>query len=272
MFKNFLKDPFFHFIFVALFIYIIHNVLQPKQEIKEQVSISKKEIESLKIKWKEEWNRPATDAELKSLIVKKYQDEMLFEEAIAMGLHKEDQMIYERLINKTKYLISNINLTQKPDEKQLQTYYKKHLDNYRKDGKFSFSHLFISIDNDKPIEKANKMHILLKETMVDAKDIDKYGDTFDSNHINNVTKSELIKTFGESFYKQLRELKKHRWSEPIISTLGVHLVFIREHTDGEVKSYDEIKDIVESDFIEDAKKERYENRLKSILKRYPSGY
>ncbi len=267
MFKNFIKDPFFHFIFVALLIYVVHSMLASEQETKEKISISKKEIETLKIKWKEEWKRPATRAELKSLIIKKQQDEMLFEEAIAMGLHKEDQMIYERLISKTKYLISNIN--QKPDEKQLQIYYENHIDNYRKNGRFSFSHLFISINHENPIQKADEMHILLKETMIDEKDIDKYGDTFDSNHINNVTQSEIIQTFGEGFYKQLSGLKKYRWSEPIISTLGVHLVFISEHTDGEIESYDEIKDIVESDFIEDAKKERYEKRLKSILERYP---
>ncbi len=265
MFKNFIKDPFFHFIFVALLIYVVHSMLAPEQEIKEQISISKKEVETLKIKWKEEWNRSATGAELKSLITKKQQDEMLFDEAIAMGLHKEDQMIYERLISKTKHLISNIN--QKPDEKQLQIYYENHIDNYRKNGRFSFSHLFISINHDNPIQKADEMLVLLRETGVNTKDIDKYGDSFDSNHIKNATQSEIIKTFGESFYKQLIQLKKSRWSKPIISSLGVHVVFIREHTHGEIVPYDEIKDIVKSDFIEDVKNERYKTKLKSIMDR-----
>ena len=267
MFKTFIKDPFFHFIFAALLIYVAHSILEPKEEIKEQNLISQKEIEALKIKWEEEWSRPATKSELKSLITKKQQDEMLFEEAIAMGLHKEDQMIYERLISKTKYLISNISLNKKPDEKQLQTYYKKHLDNYRKDGQFSFSHLFISMDHNRPIQKANEMLILLQETRVEAKDIDKYGDYFASNHIKNATKNEIVKTFGKSFYKQLSQLKVSKWSKPIISNLGIHVVFINEHTHGEVAAYEEIKDIVMNDFIEDMKKERYKTKLKSIMEK-----
>lgn len=267
MLKNFIKDPFFHFMFVALLIYVIHSMFTPKQEKKEQFLISKQEVEAEKIKWKKEWNRSVTEAELKSLITKRHQDEILFEEAISMGLHRDDAFIYQRLISKTKHLISNINLNQKPDEKQLQTYYKSHIDNYRKNGQFSFSHLFISMEHNNPIQKADEMLILLQETRVDGEDIDKYGDLFESSHIKNATQHEIVKTFGESFYKQLSQLQKFRWSEPMISSLGVHLVFIDAHTHGEIQPYETIKDIVVRDFIEDAKKTQYENKLKSIMER-----
>lgn len=264
MFKNFIKDPFFHFMLAALLIYGMYALLQPKQEMKEYVSTSKKEIETLKIKWEKEWNRPVREAELQSLIRKKEQDEVLFDEALAMKLYNDDSVIYERLLEKVKHLFYDANLHKKPDDKQLLDYYKNHIDNYRKDGRFSFFHIFISTDHDNPIQKANELLVLVRETKVKSEDIDQFGDTFKQHHIENATKQEISNTFGKGFYKQLIGLKKSIWSEPIISDFGVHLLFITDHSHGEVVPYNSVKDIVASDFIEDAKKKHYEKKLKSI--------
>lgn len=267
MFDKFLKDPFFHFMFVGIILYMLQLFWQPKQEIKEAYTPSTQEVDMVKITWQEAWNRPISSEELKSVLRKKEQDERLFEEAIAMGLHKEDTFIYERLVSKTKHLLSDIHYDKKSEEKELKHYYESHHDNYRKDGLFSFSHLFISIHHDKPIQKAKEMLILLQETGVKVKDIDKYGDSFDLPHLENASQDEIVKLFGESFYKQLNQVQKSRWSEPIISTLGVHLVFISAYKEGNLIAFESIKDVVESDFIEEKKQKRYAKRLKSMMDR-----
>ncbi len=265
MLKNFFKDPLFHFMLVAFFIYILHLVWQPNQKIQKESLISDKELKTVQMKWTKEWNRPPTTAELKSLIAQKKQNEMLFNEAITMGLHKQDKMIYERLIHKIKHLFSNVNVNLNPSKKQLKLYYKNHIDDYRQDGQFSFSQLFISINHDNPIQKADEMLTLLEDTGVNPEDIDHYGDAYNAHHIKNATQSEIIKMYGESFYKQLRVLKKFKWSKPLISNSGVHIIMITQHTHGTIKPFTEVQDIVKGDFIDATKNEHYKSRLKSIL-------
>ncbi len=243
-------------------------VFDTKQTDKKNIFLSSQEVEQLKVTWKREWEREPTDAEFNTVLVKKFQDKMLFEEALVLGLHREDKTIYAKLINRTKQLFRNTKASFNPDEKILRAYYNDHHDNYQKNGIFSFSHLFISIDHNNPIQKANEMLMLLQEVGIQAKNINEFGDHIPSNHIKNATYQQIIETFGKSFYKQLSSFKKGEWEGPIISNLGVHVVKIEHHIDGDILPYEEIKDIVLSDYIEETKIRAYQEKIVQMSDKY----
>ncbi len=268
IFKNFIKDPFFHFLLVASFIYLIQVVFDAEQREKKNIFLSPQEIEQLRVTWKRDWKREPTDAEFNAVLAKRFQDKMLFEEALVLGLHREDKKIYSKLIDRTKQLFKNPQASFKPDETILRAYYSKHRNNYQKNGIFTFSHLFISIDHSNPIQKANEMLVLMQEADVQARDVHKYGDQTPSNHIKNATYQQIIQTFGKSFYTQLSSFKKGEWEGPVISNLGVHIVNIESHTDGNILKYEEIKDIVLSDYIKDTKMRYYQDKIVQMSDKY----
>lgn len=265
MIQKFIKEPFFHFIALGALIYLVFTLVHPSQKEEKNFSLSPKVIEALQIKWKKAYKREATPKELESLILKKKQDAKLFEEALAMGLPKKDLDIYKKLIEEVKFQLANSGLNQMPDEKELEVYYTKHLENYSKNGNFSFSHIFISTEHDNPIQDADALLVLLRETDVRGEDIKSFGDDFSPRDFENASADDIEKIFGKSFYKQLNHLKMGRWSEPIISIKGIHLVFINGREHAEILPYSEVKGIVKSDYIEDAKQAQYRKRLQSLM-------
>ncbi len=266
--RNFIRDPFFHFFITALFIYTIQSTLVEDNEQKAEIKISKSEIKELKIKWQKEYDEEPSPSELKSLILKLSLDKMLFHEALSMGLHKEDREIFNKLVKKVKLLFANSKLQNIPDEKILQEYYEKHKDDYQKDAKISFSQVFVSIDQPNPIQKANQLYELLKENDTAPNKIDGVGDNFKPHHFQEADKDKIIKLFGKSFYKQINFLKPKQWHKPIISSKGVHIVYIAKLSNGEILPFKAVKDLVTSDYIEDMKTRHYKNKIKSIKNNY----
>jgi hypothetical protein len=47
-----------------------------------------------------------------------------------------------------------------------------------------------------------------------------------------LSRSEIARLFGDAFATQLQRLEPGRWTGPIESAYGLHLVFVHECTDG----------------------------------------
>ena len=74
-------------------------------------------------------------------------EEVLYREALVLGLDKDDIIIKRRLAQKINFLKSG-QFSFVPSEKELMSYYKKNRENYKEVIKYSFSHIFFSKDND----------------------------------------------------------------------------------------------------------------------------
>lgn len=260
------KEPFFHFIVIAALLYLIQTRFDTTPDPSGSDTISKKAVQ---VAWEEEWGRAPTQAELASRLKSRMLDEMLFREALSMGLPKEDPLIYDRLVASARRLLQDDADTPTIDEQSLRAYYASHLDDYRQGGRFSFSHLFISIDHKDPIKKAKAMLALLQNSGVRPEDIDAYGDSFTPRHLIDADQKKITALFGQGLYKQLTHLKRGRWSRHILSTQGIHLIYLTGHSDGTITPFEAVRTMVRDDMIEDARERAYERKLKALAQRHP---
>lgn len=263
--KKLIKDPFVHFLLVASLIYLAQLLFNTAKEERETITIATR---PLQVVWEESWGRAPTQVELESMITKRAEDEMLFEEALAMGLHKDDSLIYERVLSKARRLFGESNIGSKVDEETLHAYYDANLDDYRRGGEISFSHLFISMEHQEPIQKAKEMLLLLRQNRVKAEDIDAYGDTFIPRHVTRADEEEITRLFGGSLYKQLLQLKRGEWHDYLISSKGIHLFYITERSGGELMGFKEVKEIVAYDYSYAAKRVVYERQKEEMAAKY----
>ncbi len=265
---KFIKDPLFHFFFAAFIFYAIFSIFERNKQSNAEIIVLESEIEHLRSFWIQKYDKEPTISEFEALVKKLTLDKKIFKEALLRNLHLNDEEIFRLLVKKAKSDFKKIDFKMRIDKKTLKEYYKKHLKDYKKDANISFSHIFISIKNKNPINKADAIYKLLTECDIKPKDTDGFGDDFKPKNIENLDKKTVIKLFGKSFYKQIRAFKTDEWNKPIFSSKGIHIVYITNFQGGKTAPYKEVKELVKNDYIKDLKKRSYENILKTIDDKY----
>ncbi len=263
-----IQEPLVHFLGVALLVYWFQGAIGSEAAPKKNLNLSVKETAHVKAVWSSNLERAPRPAELNAALRKQLLDKMLFEEALRLGLHREDNAMYETLVQRVKQLYQIPILPPKIDDDLLYRYYQEHHDNYRQQAITSFSHVFISIEHQHPFAQANAILKLLQEGNVSSADIGQFGDMIASNNVSDATQQRIETDFGKSFYTQVSRFKKGIWSGPVISNVGIHLVKVKARDGGEILPYETIKDIVISDYIADLKRQYFHKKLQHIRAQY----
>ncbi len=261
IFQRIIKEPLVQFLAIALIVYWFQGVLGSGEAQQRTMSLSAEEMLQIKAVWSERLERELRSTELDAAMRKQLHDNMLFEEALHLGLHREDKAIYETLVRRVKQLLQTPTLPHKIEDDLLYRYYQEHLDNYRQKALTSFVHVFVSIEHRHPFKLANAILELLEAGNVSDHDISRFGDKIVSNDTGEATQQRIETEFGKSFYTELSRLKIGVWSGPLISNAGIHLVKVKSRHGGEVIPYETIKDIVVSDYIDDIKRQHYQKKL-----------
>jgi parvulin-like peptidyl-prolyl isomerase len=82
------------------------------------------------------------------------------------------------------------------------------------------------------------------------------------------TTFDIAKTFGGDFTAALLKVETGRWTGPVESGFGTHLVFVSERVEGRALPLSEIREGVERDFLAQRRKERLEALYQGLLKKY----
>ena len=79
---------------------------------------------------------------------------------------------------------------------------------------------------------------------------------------------EIGRVFGDVFAAEVAKLAPGRWSGPIESGFGLHLVFVEEHEAGRPPRLDEVREAVRSDWLDARRAEANEAFYRSLRDRY----
>ena len=83
-----------------------------------------------------------------------------------------------------------------------------------------------------------------------------------------MSKSDLQKNFGNSFYETLSSINENQWSGPIASDYGLHIVYIKKKVNGYIPGFNQIYQKVYSDYLIMSRRENVINFLDEIKKEY----
>ena len=196
--------------------------------------------------------------ERESLTNQYIEEEMLYREARALGLEQGDYVIRQRLVQKMRYLIDDLtDGASAPSDAVLNDYLQKHRDIYTQEPSVTFTHVFVdaSTRGDQAArEIANKLKGELEARGARFNDAPRYGDRFPF-HENYVERTlDYVQShFGEEFVAQLSKIatSESRWSGPLKSMYGYHLVLLTSRTEARLPELSEIRAQVEEDWLRD---------------------
>ena len=246
------------FILIGFSLYIVDYRFSYDEDL-NQIIVPDDEVLGLIDTWRDQVGRDPSDEEIVRIINNLVNEEILYREALKLELDKNDRIIKRRLAQKVEFLKQD---DREPSLADLEKFYEENKSKYFIDDLFTFSHHFFS-NQDNPDIKARES--LINISNGDAVDSDPF---ILGNDFNSMSKNDLQKNFGNSFYESLRSMNENQWSGPIASDYGLHIVFIKKKVSGYVPGLNQIYQKVYSDYLIISRRENVINFLDEIKQEY----
>ena len=121
--RSFLRDPLLHFLLIGAALFLIFELSDdPAGPESGRIVISSGQIEFLRANFTRTWKRPPSDKELKGLVDNYVHEEILYREALALGLDKNDRVVRQRLKQKVEMINDDLAGLADPSDEELQQY------------------------------------------------------------------------------------------------------------------------------------------------------
>ena len=141
-------------IFLSLGIVILIADITLNNENDDKITIFESEINSLIGTWVNQVGREPTLQEVDGIIKQLLDEEILYREAIKLGLDKNDIIIKRRLAQKIGFLRQEAD-SSLPSEDEISNFYNLNIDKYLVGKRITFSHIYFS-SNEADENEANQ--------------------------------------------------------------------------------------------------------------------
>ena len=246
-----LREPLLHFLVLGAALFALFGAVNRKDaEAPAKIVISQARIATLADRFARTWRRPPTEPELQGLIEDDVRDEIFYREGRAAGLDRDDFVIRRRVRQKMEFLAEDMAAAD-PSEEQLAAYLASDPERFRTEDRLTFHHVFLSATRRGGALEADARQ--LAATLVQANDTAEaaaIGDPFLLGEtFRQMPQSDVARTFGDGFARQLAALDPGRWQGPISSSFGAHFVFIDERTRGSLPPLDTVREAVQREWL-----------------------
>ena len=260
------KEPLLHFGLLACALFALFGLVSNERpEHLEEIVVSPGRIQALQQSFAKVWQRPATQQELDGLIQDHIREEVLYREAMAMGLDRDDTIVRRRLRQKMEFLSEDLIQLEEPEEAVLQAYLENHADAYRLQTRFSFRQVYLKAASG----DAARAETLLASLRSGHSDAGSAGDSLMvPSQFDNEPEREVARALGRQFFEALNETDTGSWQGPITSAFGLHLVHIKERVEGSLPDLAEVRPAVLRDWSSKQRKQANERFFEALLARY----
>jgi peptidyl-prolyl cis-trans isomerase C len=268
MLRRWLHEPLIQFLLIGLALFIVYNILHPTSDAKSEsnrIVLTPDDFEQLGVTWLAQGRPPPTSEQMQSLIELKVREEVLYREALALGLDKDDEIVKRRLAQKMEFLAEGASVNSDPPADTLRLWFKDNQQRFSLPPRVSFRHLYFSPDQRGEHSREDAVRVM---TQLAGKPGNWEGaaalaDPFmDQDYYGDRSADDLAKLFGLNFAQDIAGLEPGAWRGPIESGYGWHLIFIDTLILGRVPAFEEIEPEIKAEWIEDqrlqAKRKAYE--------------
>lgn len=274
--RRWTREPLVHFLVLGALLFAAYALWSPASggAAGRKIVVDGALVDHLADTFALTWQRAPTESELAALVDDHVKEEILYREAVALGLDKDDVVVRRRLRQKMEFLSEDVALMAEPSDAELEAYLAAHPDDFRVDALVSFRHVFLSAERrgaaiDRDAERI--LEALRRTDPADdgAKDSAAHGDPFLlPSHFEDLAVSDVAEQLGAGFAAELEKQPKNVWSGPLRSEFGLHLVLVTERVETRLPSFGEIREAVEREWRAAKRLEANEAFYKKLRERY----
>ncbi len=270
-FTHFLREPLVHFLVLGAGIFLLAALVgDSDQDQPDQIVVSVGQIDRLVETWQRTWQRPPTQVELEGLVEDHIREEILYREAIAMGLDRDDTIIHRRLRQKMEFLPQDLVEQVEPTEEELRTYLRKNADAFQVEARLSFQHIYLNLERRGAAAETDARRLLadLKANGGPVEPLVLSDPILLPHDFQSLSVSEVARLFGQEFATRLNEIEPGSWTGPLISSYGLHLVQVGERLPERMPELWEVRKAVERDWEFMRRQEFDDQFFRSLKERY----
>lgn len=253
-----LREPLWVFIAIGVFLFWLDSQ-QASDDL--DITITSSDVDRLTAQWQAQAGREPTEQEMSGLIDQFIEEEVYYREALKYKLERNDTIIRRRLVQKLRFLTEDLATSAEPTTAELQAFYEERRDSYRIAQKYSFQHVYFSRDR-RDDAAADASAELARLTGTDDRPT---GDPFmlQSNFAERSAR-EIASTFGVKFSESLPSLTINKWSAPVTSAYGSHLVYLHAVDESYVPEFQAVAKRVKTDYATH-ERQQANDKLKTLL-------
>ena len=272
--KRWLREPLLHFLVIGVLLFAAYRMLHPEVSRTAEVNrieLTEDDLRQLEVGWTAQWRRPPTSEEMHRLVESRVREEILYREALALGLDRGDTIVKRRLAQKMEFLVGDISAVRDPTADELRAWYVTNGDRFAEAGRRSFRHVYFSTDRRGDQARADAIRALSKlaDKAVDSPVVGAVGDPFMfQDHYGDRSPEQIASIFGSAFAAAVDQVRPGSWQGPIESGLGWHLVFVNSATLGRAPSYDEIEGEIKRGWMEEQRALARQRAFEAMKSRY----
>lgn len=264
--RRLLRDPLFHFAVIGIALFAVFRSIggwdgQPGASVR----VSAADVGLLEARWEQQWGRSPSAQEAEALIEAHVREEILYREALSLGLDRNDTIIRRRLGQKMEFLASDAEVARTPGDDELVALLEQQPERFRVPGRVTFEQIYFGGEahGDKLGEAANAalQAVRAGETVE--------GDRFLlARHQRGLSDDRVRQVFGDGFGEAVMALAPGGWQGPIVSSYGLHLVFVEESQAARAPSLDEVRDYAVREWQDAQREKQAEAFYRELRARY----
>ena len=264
--KKWLREPLAHFLIIGALLFVIGGLFGSSGPADATITVSETTIARLAQLFAQQWQRPPTREELDSLVEQHVREEVLYREAIAMGLDRNDTIVRRRVVQKLEFLSQDL-VDENPSETELRTFFTENSDRFLEPAIISFEQVYLNPDDRGDAVEGDAARTL--EQLSRGADATELGDTFLlPNVLVERSQRELAGLFGTEFAATLGQLEVGPWIGPVLSGYGMHIVRIAAREEAHVPEFATVRDNVRVEYLTVARRDADELMYEDLRSRY----
>ena len=221
------------------------------------------------------WSRPPTAVELQNAFERYVRSEVLYREALARGLDRNNPVVQMSLVRKITMLGTAQAQAAEPTDAELQAYFELRAERYRVPASLSLRQVYLNPDerSDNLGTDAAQLLAILRDRNPEPEELDRLGDvSMLPTTATEASEDELARTFGADFRETVVSLPVGEWLGPVESGYGLHLVRISHREESRIPEWVEVRDRIASDLLYEAAKAAEDQFYAEVLPRYQVVY
>ena len=269
--KHLHREPLLHFLLLGAILFAVHawraRQRPSRQAETPQIQVTAAVIERLRAGYEWQFSHTPDFDELRGLVAAHIREEVLYREALAMGLDRDDTIVRRRMAQKMEFLTDDLVASAAPEETALQMYFAENAARYAKPSRVSFRHVYFSEEKHGTSAHAAAADALA--ALQKGADDQVLGDSFlHGFEFSDQEPADITALFGAAFAGQLAGLHEGEWSGPVASSYGTHLVLIQKRGDPRPVHLAEVRERVLRDLDEDRRRTANREVFDKLRARY----
>jgi hypothetical protein len=171
---------------------------------------------------------------------------------------------------KLEFLTEDASAAALPTDQDLQSWLDKHPDKFRVEPAIAFSQVYFNTSRrgESASAAAAKAYARLNRAGTNIAPPELGDPTMLPHELPPSRIEEVGSVFGKDFARQIAQLEPGRWSGPVQSSYGWHLVYVSERTEGRSRPLSEVREGVQREWLTERRKEIMDATYRKLREKY----